>query len=164
MYPTTIPTKNGIILKKPFALVITIAVIRNENTPTNNTYKNIKDVENKNRNLKYEKGTVFDKDGNVIKEISTGNEGEINLEGENLDYMKGAILTHNHPDGSPISAADIATGFVNADLAELRATTIQGGTYSLKPNANFTKENALNFAKEYKQIPFEAAKSVSRDF
>ena len=73
--------------------------------------------------------------------------------------MKGAILTHNHPDGSPISAADIATGFVNADLAELRATTIQGGTYSLKPNANFTKENALNFAKEYKQIPFEAAKS-----
>lgn len=136
-----------------------------ENTETNkekkqtNTHKNILDIEEKNRYLDYEKGTVFDKNGNIIKELTSNNREEIDLNGKNLDFLNDAILTHNHPDGSPLSYSDIATGFVDVKLAELRATTIQGATYSLKPNDDYTREKAIEFATKYKEVPLEAAKA-----
>jgi hypothetical protein len=122
-------------------------------------HKNVLNTENQNRNLTHEVGTVFDDKGNIVKVITSNNNEEIDLTGQNLDYLNGNILTHNHPEGSPISAADIATAFVTASVAELRATTPNGNVYSLKPNKNFAKDMALKFAEEYNKIPLEAAKS-----
>ena len=87
------------------------------------------------------------------------NREEIDLHGQNLDFLNGAILTHNHPDGAPLSYSDIATGFIDVKLEELRATTIQGATYSLKPNADYSRDKAIEFATKYKEVPLEAAKS-----
>ena len=42
----------------------------NKQNSNKTTHKNILDIENKNRNLSYEVGTVFDTNGNIIKEIS----------------------------------------------------------------------------------------------
>ena len=47
--------------------------------------------------------------------------------------MKGGILTHNHPENTTFSPADIYM-LKRAQLSEIRAAT-KGGTYMLRPPA-----------------------------
>lgn len=86
--------------------------------------------------LKFEKGIIsqsyetaglFTPDGKLIFK-KDGSKNTVEFFGEEVGYMKGNILTHNHPSGSPFSDFDIFT-FVQAQLREIRAAGKQY-TYS----------------------------------
>ena len=86
--------------------------------------------------LKFEKGIIsqsyetaglFTPDGKLIFK-KDGSKNTVEYFGEEVGYMKGNILTHNHPSGSPFSDLDIFT-FVQAQLREIRAAGKQY-TYS----------------------------------
>ena len=137
---------------------------KNQNTENNtnktqpsSAYKNLSDFENKNHKLNYETGAVFDENGNIIIEFS-GQEHEIFVSDEDMKKLEGKIFTHNHPNGSPISKDDIIAGFINGKLKELRATTPQGITYSLKPNKNNTVELTKKMVAEFQQVSMSAVR------
>ena len=86
--------------------------------------------------LKFEKGIIsqsyetvglFTPDGKLIFK-KDGSKNTVEFFGEEVGYMKGNILTHNHPSGSPFSDFDIFM-FVQAQLREIRAAGKQY-TYS----------------------------------
>ena len=75
-----------------------------------------------------------------------------------MKKLEGKTFTHNHPNGSPISKDDIISGFIHGKLKELRATTPQGKTYSLKPNSNNTDDLTKKLVAIYNELPKKAAR------
>ncbi len=101
----------------------------------------IADIENKNRALKYEVGTVVDKDGNILVSANCS-EHEVYID-ETL--LKGAIFTHNHPTGTCLSTQDVAA-FVKQDIYQVRATTPDGKAFVITKQKDFVKPN---FAQDF---------------
>lgn len=69
---------------------------------------------------------IFDKDGKMVFE----NSGVPNKVFVEDDKVKGNILTHNHPNSSRLSNADIKNHIVGGAF-QTRATTIDGNVFSL---------------------------------
>ncbi|HBV83586.1 MAG TPA: hypothetical protein DEB74_12525 [Lachnospiraceae bacterium] len=77
-----------------------------------------------------ETAIILDKKGNVIFRESSGASNYVKFSKEQLDRMKGATLTHNHPSNSTFSIEDLAL-MVIRELEIIRATGTMR-TYQLK--------------------------------
>ena len=104
-------------------------------------------VEDKIRNQKFESAALIDKDGNQIF-FKDGAKSQVQFTNEEVAKMKGATLTHNHPQGSMFSKEDIGI-MVGADLQEIRATTSSGKTFSLSRGEGYTDDSGVAFYNEY---------------
>lgn len=87
------------------------------------TYRNtLAASESRIRNDKVETAFIIDRKGNILLKKSDGDAGKVEFDADQCALMKGAVLTHNHPSGSPLSTADV-TLVVKHDLAAIRATS-----------------------------------------
>ena len=82
----------------------------------------------------YETGVLYDNKGNVVFKIK-GNEKGVSFTAKEVQKMNGGILTHNHPNGSVFSPADISTMW-KAGLSEIRACNTKG-TYIIRGTPEF---------------------------
>lgn len=113
-------------------------------------------------NMSYEKAYVYDLEGNVILE-KTGITNEVEFTEEELKLMKNAIVTHNHPMGTPLSPDDIYMA-IEHDLQEVRATGDRG-TFVLRRNENLhVMPNQEQFIKEYKEVLHKCHKAYMKKF
>lgn len=71
------------------------------------------------RNNMTESAHVYDADGNMLFS-QQGTDKQITFSDEQLGQMKGATVTHNHPNGTPFSPTDIQMAHANG-LREIRA-------------------------------------------
>lgn len=105
--------------------------------------------------LQHERAAVFDKQGKKLFE-KDGKETEVTFSTEEMAKMRGAVVTHNHPDfggkfsdGGSFSMSD-AELMVQTGMAEVRAVT-KKYIYRMRPkivgNTNLTGGTALDFAK-----------------
>ena len=86
--------------------------------------------EDRNRNDKTETAVILGSDGKILIDKSDGESGQVSFTAEQSAQMKDATLTHNHPNNSPFSQADIETAY-RTGLREMRATT-KNGAYVLR--------------------------------
>ena len=99
----------------------------------------------------YETAILYDNDGNIILK-KKGEKSRVSFTKQEINKMKGGILTHNHPNGSTFSPSDINM-LRYGDLAEIRACTNQG-TYILR-RADIWDERISSLAeieKDYREI------------
>jgi hypothetical protein len=81
--------------------------------------------------LEKEIAAIFTKSGEIIKDITDDLTDSVDLR-HYLDELDGAIVTHNHPQGSSLSASDIMV-LMEGNIKELRAIATNDGTiFSLK--------------------------------
>lgn len=86
---------------------------------------------------KYETAIVYDKNGDILFR-KKGNSDSVEFTKEQMKKLKGNIVTHNHPNNSCFSPADI--DMVNkANITELRACTADG-VYILRNNGKWDKK------------------------
>lgn len=104
-------------------------------------------VEDKIRHQFYESAAVVDSDGKILFR-KDGAIGEVGFSKEEAAMLKGNTVTHNHPDDAMLSVADINC-FMKYDIQELRATTKDGTTYSIKRGENYTADRAQRFVIDY---------------
>lgn len=109
--------------------------------------KAIHSIEDKIRNQNYETAAIIDKDGNVLLNKDGGQRqvGFTPLEGK---LMKDNTLTHNHPSSSMFSEEDISC-FVANEMQEIRATTREGVTFSVKRGEGYSRADGTVFLLEY---------------
>lgn len=109
--------------------------------------KAIHSIEDKIRNQNYETAAIIDKDGNVLLNKDGGQRqvGFTPLEGK---LMKDNTLTHNHPSSSMFSEEDISC-FVRNEMQEIRATTREGVTFSVKRGEGYSRADGTVFLLEY---------------
>ena len=93
----------------------------------------IKKVEDEMSRMSYtdnERAVIVARDGGVILD-KHGGENEVEFSAQEVDKMRGATLTHNHPNGSSFSETDIDFAGV-ADLSEVRVVGVGNKyTYSM---------------------------------
>lgn len=77
-----------------------------------------------------ETAVLFDSRGNILFRESSGASNYVKFTKEQLNRMKGATLTHNHPSSSTFSPADVSI-MTEQGLDAIRATGTLG-TYQLK--------------------------------
>ena len=90
----------------------------------------VRNFEGRIRNEPLERGQFFDESGQPRSEEITGSENAIDIS-KGKGVAEDAIFTHNHPNNGNFSAADLTTA-TNYNMAEMRATTQNGNTYSMK--------------------------------
>lgn len=83
---------------------------------------------------KQETAIVYGPDGSTLF-VKKGGERSVRFTRREIDLMRGGILTHNHPEDTSFSPADINTLRVSG-LAEIRAVT-GGGVYRLRQPAHW---------------------------
>ena len=84
--------------------------------------------------LEKEYAIVYDKNGNIIIE-KQGDEDSITFTAEEREKLNGSVLTHNHPNNSPVSDTDIYSLW-KYNMQEVRASTMYG-VYSVKRPASW---------------------------
>lgn len=104
-------------------------------------------VEDRIRSQFYESAAVVDKDGKILLR-KDGALGEVGFTKEETKLLEGNTVTHNHPDDTMLSVAD-AFIFVKYGIEEMRATTKDGTTYSLKQGSEYNEERARRFVVDY---------------
>ena len=92
--------------------------------------RSLRKREDYSRTKKTEYAGVYDRDGNPIIE-KHGQKGSVSFYPWEADRFEGATMTHNHPNDSCFSSADISTSEMTG-LMEIRATTSTGKTYCLR--------------------------------
>jgi hypothetical protein len=107
----------------------------------------VHNVEDKIRDQFYESAAIVDNDGNVIL-YKDGSESMVGFTMMECDMMKDNTLTHNHPSSSIFSTED-TFAFVNNDMHEIRATTREGVTYSIKRGEGYTQQKGRRFVIDY---------------
>lgn len=86
---------------------------------------------------RFETAVVYGLKGNILFE-KKGNKDGVSFTDNEFKQMRGCILTHNHPNDSIFSIADINI-MRKTNLAELRACT-HNGTHILRINVKWDKE------------------------
>lgn len=109
--------------------------------------KTVHGIEDKIRNQFYESAAVVDKDGNVLID-KDGSQNMVGFSKMECLMMKDNTLTHNHPGSSMFSTEDCVC-FVKNNLQEIRATTREGTTYSLKRGEGYTEDKGHYFVRDY---------------
>lgn len=93
----------------------------------------------------YETGLIIDQQGFVLAAYK-GGKSSVNF-GADSDKVRGNVVTHNHPSGSPVfSVADVRSSAI-LGAHGIRATTLANGTAYLK-SANH-RADWSGFAKAY---------------
>lgn len=92
----------------------------------------VRGIEKEIHKLSYETGAIIDKSGVVLQKVN-GARNEVFVDGS---LLKGAIMTHNHPNGGSFSVQDIDS-FLQCDAYQIRATTPQGKTFVLTKGRDF---------------------------
>lgn len=118
-----------------------------EPKPDSPQMKAVHDIEDKIRSQFYESAAVVDKDGNVLIN-KDGAQNMVGFTKMECLMMRDNILTHNHPGSTMFSTEDAAC-FVHNNLKEIRATTREGNTYSLKRGEGYTEEKGTYFVRDY---------------
>ena len=95
-------------------------------------YSNIKNDEKRLVKRKNETAIIYGPNGETLF-IKNGGARSVSFTRSEVNKMKGGILTHNHPENTTFSPADIYM-LKRAQLSEIRAAT-KGGTYMLRPPA-----------------------------
>lgn len=105
------------------------------------------------RNKKWEHGGMYDKDGNPVIEKTSHSKNCVRWSWDECMQAEGNTMTHNHPNDSCFSGADIR--FADRwGLMEIRATTSTGKTYCLRrtnPTDAKRKSSASNFGHDYER-------------
>lgn len=98
----------------------------------------VEDWEQAHRRDGVESGLIIYADG-TTEEFTSGYREALQLSARQLQNLKGATFTHNHPiNGSPLSWSDIAIA-VMADAAEIRSISKDGWVSSFKaPGGSWT--------------------------
>lgn len=109
--------------------------------------KAIHSIEDKIRNQNYETAAIVDKDGNVLLN-KDGGQRQVGFTVLECAMMSGNTLTHNHPSSSIFSAEDISC-FVANDMLEMRATTREGATFSIKRVEGYNRVGGSEFLMEF---------------
>lgn len=109
--------------------------------------KAIHSIEDKIRHQNYESAAVIDKDGERLI-YKDGANHSVGFQPYEVAKMDGNTLTHNHPSSSMFSFEDMNM-LVKANLSEIRATTREGKTYSMR-QAGGTSEQKQSFLAEYR--------------
>ena len=97
----------------------------------------------------FETAVIYDSEGKRIFDF-TNNAGTINFtEAEIKRIPRGAVVTHNHPNGTVPSPEDVAF-LLNNDISEIRACN-EYGTYVIRKTAGWDKLNLEtgNISKEF---------------
>jgi len=81
--------------------------------------KSIEEAERIMAESQYETGIAYDKNGKVVA-VTVGGRYELTWVGA-LSKLKGATLTHNHPDGTTFSIADVVNTVRQCGIKEFRA-------------------------------------------
>ncbi len=106
--------------------------------------------ENNLKKQQYESAVVYDQKGNVILK-KDGSQHEVEFTLDELKKMKNTIVTHNHPQNTTFSPADIYM-LKNWELQEVRAA-IDKGAYILRMNESIVKLPEFEiFNKEYEKL------------
>lgn len=105
-----------------------------------------------------EVATVYDSKGNQLFQKS-GNEHNVEFSDDELTKLKGATLTHNHPNNSFFSEEDLTVA-TDYELGEIRACTEQA-IYSFKPTG---MTNSLMFANRYKKFNESLTQELKDEF
>ncbi|MBC8586621.1 hypothetical protein H8705_13660 [Oscillospiraceae bacterium NSJ-64] len=92
-------------------------------------YSNIKNDEKRLVKRKNETAIIYGPNGETLF-IKNGGARSVSFTRSEVKKMKGGILTHNHPENTTFSPADIYV-LMRSQLSEIRATT-KGGTYILR--------------------------------
>ena len=111
--------------------------------------KAIHGIEDKIRNQNYETAAIVDEDGNVLLK-KNGGRRQVGFTPMECAMMNGNTLTHNHPSSSIFSAEDISC-FVGNDMKEMRATTREGATFSIKRAEGYDRIKGAEFLMEFQQ-------------
>ncbi len=109
--------------------------------------KTIHGIEDKIRNQNYETAAVVDKDGNVVIN-KDGAQSSVGFTPMECMMMRNNTLTHNHPRSSMFSEEDIQC-FVKNEMEEIRATTREGVTFSVKRGEGYSRADGTVFLLEY---------------
>lgn len=109
--------------------------------------KAVHSIEDNIRAQFYETAAVVDKDGKVLFR-KDGAANQVGFSKAECEMMKGSTLTHNHPKSSMFSVEDTLC-FARNDLQEMRATTREGTTYSMKRGEGYTKDKGERFVIDY---------------
>lgn len=88
----------------------------------------------------HETGAFFGKDGALLM-MRSGSPNQITYTEQELGGMRGAVFTHNHPNGMSFSVDDITSGAF-ARLAEVRAVT-PGYRHIMQPDGAWPAEAAI---------------------
>lgn len=128
------------------------------NTPR---MKAIHSVEDKIRGQSYESAAVIDKDGNTLF-FKDGAESEVRFNKMECLMMRNNTLTHNHPHSTMFSTEDVVC-MVRNDMLEMRATTSEGTTYSIKRGEGYTTEKGVEFVNNYNSARLGAHITAQRD-
>ena len=109
----------------------------------------IHDIEDKIRHQNYESAAIVDNDGNVLVN-KDGSQRRVGFTPMERAMMKDNTLTHNHPGSSMFSEEDIHC-FIGNDMLEMRATTREGATFSIKRGEGYSKVNGIEFMQDYQK-------------
>ena len=90
----------------------------------------VRNFEGRIRSEPLERGQFFDENGQPRSGEIVGSENAIDIS-KGKGVAGDAIFTHNHPNNGNFSPADLTTA-TNYNMAEIRATTQNGNTYSMK--------------------------------
>ena len=123
--------------------------------------QSIHNVEDKIRDQFYESAAVIDGDGNVLF-YKDGAQSSVGFNRQECDMMKDNTLTHNHPRSSMFSTED-AVCFVHNNMQEIRATTREGNTYSLKRGEGYTEDKGTYFIRDYNGEQIIARRLAQQD-
>jgi hypothetical protein len=107
------------------------------------------------RNLDHEEVTAIGHDGTITENIGSRTKANVRP-----PIAEGAIITHNHPDGGPLSSDDIKS-FVKHNLLEMRASAPSGEVYSIMQAPGNTVSRGLSSA--YSKMLKAEVKRVSED-
>jgi SPP1 gp7 family putative phage head morphogenesis protein len=100
--------------------------------------------------LPHERCLVFDNNGNVLLAVD-GDASRIRIPPEQRRFLRGRVVTHNHPDGGPFSLKDVITA-CTYELAELRIVTAQN-SFSLRPGSRrLDKRNLENILRAVQRL------------
>lgn len=86
---------------------------------------------------RYETAIVYNSDGSIAFK-KKGNSDSVSFTSKEIKELNGKILTHNHPNGSNFSTADINM-LRRGNLSEIRACNSRG-TYILNPPKEWHKD------------------------
>lgn len=120
---------------------------KESNTADTPQKKSLHTVEDKIRHQFYESAAVVDKDGNVLFK-KDGAQSQVGFTNKEVKMMDGNSLTHNHPSSSMFSTEDI-TMLVKSGLSEIRATTREGITYSVRKGTGYDSAKGMRFLVNY---------------
>lgn len=117
--------------------------------------------ENSIRSLNEEKALIYDSSGrNVFKK--DGSAHDVSFTKDEIKRMRGCVLTHNHPGGASLSAADINM-LRSSKLSEIRAVGRDGVYRMIQPD-KWKEEisSASQIADEYNKIVNELQKPMEK--